>query len=174
MSATSSDDAAGPALGAPGGDSGLTPTLGPENGSAGLTAPVAVDQDAGDRDYETEIRGLRAEAKRNRIAAHAAAEERDSLRSRIDGYDRREVERQIADRVQSPSDFWLTTDIASLRDEEGQIDQERVSERIDQVLGERPHWRRMPPADFSSGVRRPIKPAKSLGEAFKQSLLGGR
>jgi hypothetical protein len=172
MSATSPDAASGPGPGAPGGD--RAPDLAgiPENGSPGLTAPASGAEDAAGRDYETEIRGLRAEAKRNRIAAHTAAQERDSLRSRIDSYDRREVERQIADRVQSPSDFWLTVQLQDLRDEEGQIDAERVAERVDQVLGERPHWRRTERPDFSSGARRPIVQPKSLGEAFKQSILG--
>ena len=42
------------------------------------------------------------------------------------------------------------------------------------VLADRPHWRKTsaPPPNFSSGVRKSIPQSKTLGQAFKDSLLG--
>lgn len=121
--------------------------------------------------WETEIKSLRAEAKRHRLAQRAAESERDQLRQRVDQNDRREVERLVGDRMQNAADIWLTASIGDLRDEEGTIDAERVAERVDQLLEQRPHWKRTAPADFSSGVRRPIQKPSSIGQAFKNSLL---
>jgi hypothetical protein len=122
-------------------------------------------------DVTEQLRALRAEAKQHRLARRAAESERDQLRVRVDQADRLEVERLAGDRLQNPADLWLTSAIADFRDEDGQLDAEKVSERVDAVLAERPHWR-TPAADFGSGVRKPIQRPASLGEAFKQSIRG--
>lgn len=128
-----------------------------------------------ERDWETEVKSLRAEAKKYRLSARSAEAERDTLRGRVDAADRREVERIAGESMQNASDLWLTTNISDLRDEEGEIDRERVSERVEQLLSERSHWRKTSsvPTNFSSGVRQPIRRNASLGEAFKRSI-GGR
>jgi hypothetical protein len=135
------------------------------SGAASSTTPSTADYTPSD-----EVRSLRSEAKQYRLRAKAAEQERDALRTRVDASDRREVERLAADRLQNASDFWLTTQLADLRDEEGGIDADKVSERVEQVLADRPHWRKSAPADFSSGARKPLTPPKTLGAAFKATI----
>ena len=121
-----------------------------------------------------EVSKLRAEAKRHRLAARAASEERDHLRGRLDAQDKREVERIAGDKLASASDLWLAVKLDELRDEDGELDSEKIGERVDQLVTEKPHWRKVegPPANFSSGVRRPISQPKTLGSAFKSALHG--
>jgi hypothetical protein len=123
-----------------------------------------------------EVRQLRAEAKRHRLTKNAAEQERDQLRGRVDAQDRREVERIAGDRLASPGDLWLTTQLADLRDEDGELDSDKIGERVESVLSDRPHWRKTsgPPPNFSSGVRQPLKQPKTIGEAFKNALHTGR
>ncbi len=78
----------------------------------------------------------------------------------------------VGDKLQNASDIWLTTDLATLRDGEGQLDTEKIGEHVDRVLDDKPHWRKAARADFSSGVRRPIPQPKTIGQAFKDSLIG--
>jgi len=121
-----------------------------------------------------ELRQLRAEAKRHRLAKNAAEQERDQLRTRVDAQDKREVERLAADKLANPSDLWLTTQLADLRDEDGELDSEKIGERLDQLVTEKPHWKRVdrPAPNFSSGVRKPIRRERTIGEAFKSALTG--
>ena len=106
------------------------------------TSPATAEHADAGTDRESEIRQLRAEAKRHRLAKNAAEAERDTLRGRVDQQDKREVERLAGDRLQNANDIWLTTDIAALRDEEGALDADKISERLDAVLEQRPHWRK--------------------------------
>ena len=94
--------------------------------------------------------------------------------TRVDAQDRREVERIAADKLANPSDLWLTTQLADLRDEDGELDSEKIGERVDQLVTDRPHWRKSngPPPNFSSGVRQPIRRERTLGDAFKNALTG--
>lgn len=119
-----------------------------------------------------EVRQLRAEAKRHRLAKNASEAERDQLRGRVDAQDRREVERVAAEQLANPSDLWLTVQLAELRDEDGELDSDKISARLDQLTAEKPHWRKTtgPPPNFSSGVRSPIKKPATIGEAFKNAL----
>jgi hypothetical protein len=141
-----------------------SPTTGEPGGAASEREPPSWD----------EVHKLRAEARRHRLTKVAVESERDELRTRLDQHERREVERQIADRVQSPADFWLTTTPSDLRDPDtGELDSERVNERLDALLQERPHWAKAEPglpSNFSSGVRKPIQKPKTIGEAFKSAL----
>lgn len=149
--------------------------------SASETTPAPVESvDAGTEreppNWEAEARRARAEAKRYRQERNTVQQERDTLRGRIDGVDRREVERIASDRLQDASDIWLTTDIAALRDEEGALDVDKVSEHLDAVLEQRSHWRKTtgPPPNFSSGVRQPIKRERTIGEALRTRSPAGR
>lgn len=77
-------------------------------------------------------------------------------------------------KLASPSDLWLTVNLADLRDGDGELDSEKIGERLDQLTAERPHWRKTngPPPNFSSGVRAPLKRERTIGEAFKNALTG--
>ena len=151
---------------------GAAPGVASATGATDPSPATPEPVDAG-TERESEIRQLRAEAKRHRLEKRAAESERDQLRGRVDQQDKREVERLASDRLQNASDIWLTTDITALRNEDGELDSEKISERLDAVLEQRPHWRKAGPApNFSSGVRKPIPQPKTLGQAFKDSLLG--
>ena len=124
-----------------------------------------------------QVTQLRAEAKRHRLLKTTAEQERDQLRGRVDAQDRREIERQIGDRLQNPADFWLTAQLSDVRDEDGELDSEKLSARIDETLDQRPHWAKSAPsipANFSSGVRKPIQKPRTIGDAFKNALNPGR
>lgn len=139
--------------------------------ATGPSADALTDRDPPSWD---EVRSLRTEAKNHRLARRAAESERDALRGRVDAHDRSDVERQLADRLAAPGDIWLAVQLADLRDEDGQLDQEKINDRTEQVLADRPHWSKTSRPDFSSGARTPIKPPKSIGSAFKQALGGGQ
>ncbi len=120
-----------------------------------------------------EVQGLRAEARQHRMRARNAESERDQLRSRLETRERGDVERMVADRLENPGDLWLTTSVSDLKGDEGEIDHEKLDERLDQLLEQRPHWRKSERPQFHSGARRPVQRPKTLGEALKRSIGGG-
>lgn len=138
------------------------------------TSPATGEPAGAGSEHGDEIRSLRAEAARRRQAQRAAETERDTLRGRVDRQDRREIERLVGDRLQNAEDFWLTVKLDDLRDDDGDVDVDRVGERVQQLLSEKPHWAKSqaPPPNFSSGVRQPLKRQSSLGDAFKNALTG--
>jgi hypothetical protein len=154
-----------------------------DNGAGDVTSVVAPAQsdathEPADVEHSPtmdEVRGLREEAKRHRLARRAAEQERDTLRGRVDAHDKTDVERQLADRFAAPGDIWHVVQLSDLRDPDtGELDDERIGEHATHVLEQHPHWAKSSgmPSGFSSGVRQPIKRSATIGEAFKRSLHG--
>ena len=115
----------------------------------------------------------REAAKRRRQLREVEAE-RDTLRSRLDSYDRAEVERLAADHLADPGDLWLSTSIADLRSDDGALDAEKVTAELDKITTERPHWRKQSPRpEVHQGARREVPEAPSFGQTVKRAL-GGR
>jgi len=79
----------------------------------------------------------REAAKRRRQLREVEAE-RDTLRSRLDSYDRAEVERLAADRLADPGDLWLSTSIEALRGDDGALDAEKVTAELDKITTDAP------------------------------------
>lgn len=93
---------------------------------------------------------------------------------RIAGLQRADADRVIADRLVDPRDLWAVTDVADLRDDDGALDQEKVTARIEALIEERPHWAKAAPATFPSGVRGvPTSGTPSFGERIKAAREGG-
>jgi hypothetical protein len=79
--------------------------------------------------------------------------ERDTLRERVNGYERREAEgiaRSLGAAV--PGDLWTLVSLDDFRNEDGVLDEELVRERVGTILNERPTWR-LPAPDLGAGPR---------------------
>jgi hypothetical protein len=88
--------------------------------------------------------------------------ERDTLRERIDGYERREVEalaRELGAAV--PSDVWTLLALDELRSD-GVLDVDNTRSRISAILSERPTWRAARP-DLGAGAREHVPEPRQPG-----------
>jgi hypothetical protein len=124
-----------------------------------------------------------AEAARRRRQLREVEAERDQLRERLDATHRAVVEQQAADLFADPSDLWHATPIEELRGEDGLIDPEKAEQAMNQVLEQKPHWRKEPEEpeeergfpEVHQGARQsPEEPTPSFGDQLKQSLRGRR
>jgi hypothetical protein len=116
---------------------------------------------------------LRKEAARYRRSLRDTEAERDSLRDRLTTLQRAEVERIATadDGLARADDLWLSgLDLASLLDDDGNVDAGKVRQTVAKVLDDRPHWRRAAPVAFDGGARQPA-PA---GVSMQQVLQGKR
>ena len=88
---------------------------------------------------------------------------RDQLAQRLERMQRGEVERQAAGHgMSTPSDLWLLVqDLGELL-VDGELNPDRVGERVQGILRERPSWRRTRP-DYGSGARGVTSNGKPLG-----------
>ena len=109
------------------------------------TAPVDGDP--------PDVASLRREAAGYRTRLRDTETERDQLRQRLDALERGEVERLAAGAgMSTPTDLWLLVrDLDELR-VDGALNPDRATERIANILSERPSWR-TPRPDFGSGSR---------------------
>ena len=97
---------------------------------------------------------LRREAARYRRSLREAETERDALRGRVETIQRAEVERLAAEDLATPSDLWLTgAALSGLLDDDGNVDQAKVTDAVKAVLTDRPGWRRLTHPNFDGGVR---------------------
>jgi len=112
------------------------------------------------------------EAKRYRLQLRETERERDELRERLAGYERREVEavaRELGYAV--PQDVWVLAALDDFRLGDGALDLEAARKRLSGILTERPTWR-MPMPDLGAGARAGTpEPAATLGLS---SLLRSR
>jgi hypothetical protein len=113
----------------------------------------------------SEVARLRREAARYRT-------ERNRLAERVAAFQRTEVERVAAERLEDGSDVWRHdgTELDSLLTDQGEVDPERVAEAVENVLEAHPGWAKGRAVDFGAGVRQPLPQAPSFGAAFKQSI----
>jgi len=112
-----------------------------------------------------------AEAERD-----AAFVERDTLRERVDTYQRREIAQHVSDRLNNPDDLWLMSSLDAVRGEDGEPDLDRLDAEIKRVLADKPHWRKgfgALPVDMHQGPRRDVPmEGPSFGETMKRSFRG--
>lgn len=101
-----------------------------------------------------DVAQLRREAGNYRRQLRAAETERDQLRTRIDEFERGEVER-IAQGAGAavPNDIWLLIQSLDELRVDGALNTDRARERIDGILKERPSWKRPPAPEPSGGSR---------------------
>ena len=125
-------------------------------------------------DQTDDVAALRQEAASRRRALRATEAERDTLRERLDGYDRAEVDKLIGERFADPADFWLGKTLDEFRADDGTIDQLKIEAEAERALNEKPHWRKpepqLPPVSLHQGARESVPPPPpSLGQAIKQA-----
>jgi hypothetical protein len=98
------------------------------------------------------------EAARYRTRLRAAEEQlgqRDEviagMRAEVDRLHRLEAERLAGD-LQTPADLWLAASLEDLRDEDGRLDSEKVTEKVAEVIADHPAWRKRS-VSFDGGAR---------------------
>jgi hypothetical protein len=79
--------------------------------------------------------------------------ERDSLRERLEGYERADVERVAGDAgLQVPSDVWtFGATLDTLRGENGGIDHDAVHDLVKEIVKDRPGLQAQPVGDLGIG-----------------------
>lgn len=80
---------------------------------------------------------------RYRQRARDAEVERDKLRDLVEGMQRAEIQRLVADRLADPADLWRDgATLADLLDGAGRLDPTKLDGTVDRVLAAHPHWRK--------------------------------
>lgn len=100
---------------------------------------------AGEGPAEENAESGNSEAAKYRRRLREAEAERDALREQVDGLRRAEVERQVADDLEDPSDLWRAgADVGELLDDQGAVDRGKVDQAVLSVVTEHPGWRKRP------------------------------
>lgn len=114
-----------------------------------LETAADIDAEAGDDRSKSN-----KEAAKYRRQLRDTETERDGLRDRVAGYERADVERIAGTKLQDGSDLWAAgVNIDDLRDDTGAVDPDKVTAACDQIVAQRPHWRksRIPKPDPRQG-----------------------
>lgn len=107
------------------------------------------------------------EAAQRRRQLRETEAERDTLRGRVEGFQRREIERMAGEAMKNPADIWLVATLPALLDDSGEINAEAVTAAVaGATTGEREHWGK-PAPDFGAGARKPEEAGPSFGTALK-------
>jgi hypothetical protein len=131
-------------------------------------SPASEDGHEAVRDPDARERSREAAGYRVRLReAEATLAERDGvivgLREEVDRLHRAEAERLAGDALASPSDLWLVAELAEFRDDAGRLDAEKITAKVEDVVRERPAWRRMRTPSFDGGARAPIPEQRAPG-----------
>ncbi len=133
--------------------------------------PQEIEPDDSTDQSATEDTGdakLRREAARYRRSLRESETERDGLRGRVEAMQRAEVERVAAKDLATPTDLWMTGAVlGDLLDDDGNVDQAKVTDAVKAVLTDRPGWRRQSAPSFDGGVR---ATAPDLGPTWHDAL----
>lgn len=120
--------------------------------------------------------GDRQEARDTRVRAERdeLRTERDALNSRVAGMQRAEIHRRAGEHLASPSDLDLVVsaqEYAGCFDESGEIDEGAVAALIDQVVTQRPAWRKRAGGPMDMGFKQtaPIPREASHAAVFEQA-----
>ena len=114
------------------------------------------------------------EAAKYRIKLREVEAERDALNSQLDASQRATVTAAVASRVQDVNDFWTHTDIASLRDDDGNVSTEKVDTVVSALLESKPHYQKQHPVTESvSTVHGGDRVCGGNGTPSWQSVLRG-
>jgi hypothetical protein len=87
-----------------------------------------------------------SEAAKWRRQLRSVEVERDQLAAQLDATHRVMVETEAAARFVEPRDVWALTSIDAMRGDDGLVDLERVQAEFERIEGDRPHWKKPPPA----------------------------
>ncbi|GAA2348826.1 hypothetical protein GCM10009854_27890 [Saccharopolyspora halophila] len=84
-----------------------------------------------------------------RTERNEARAERDAMAARIDTYERRQLDRLAADKLADPADWQPDRD--ALRDEDGNLDEDKAAAALDELLAAKPHYAKPKVPTRSSG-----------------------
>jgi hypothetical protein len=126
----------------------------PSEPAPGAPEPHNAPEPTEPPDGDTEpLTALRREAAGYRTRLRDVEHERDQLAARVDQLERSEVERVAAGAgMSTPADIWLLVESLDELRVDGQLNPDRVTERVRTILQERPSWR-APQHDYGSGSR---------------------
>ena len=129
-----------------------------------------------------DVAALRREAAGRRRALREAEAARDALAARLERLQRAEVERLATTRAEGVrplvhgDDLWLDgTELAALLDDDGNIDADRVRDKVREIGTQRPHWLDSPgrhAADLDGG--KGAAPDIDNSPSFSDALKGAR
>lgn len=122
------------------------------------------------------VRSLRSEAASRRQEARDATERVETLSAEVatlrTAAEDRTVQDIAADRMQDPSILPRLVDLDELRDDDGQLDRDRLTAAINDLTTRMPYLRPASP-DFKPGARPPATATPSAGEALARVMGGG-
>lgn len=128
------------------------------------------EQDEGD----PRVPVLRREAAGYRTKLREAEGERDALAEQVTAMRRGEVERIAGEQLADPGDLWRAeVQLDSLLGEDGSLDAEKVGAAIEQLVSEKPHYKKQSPPDFDGGARTSVERAPDFAETLREAA-GGR
>lgn len=147
---------------------------GPQDAPDAPAAPSSTDAPAAAEPEQPEsddVAALRSEAASRRRSLRQVEAERDALRERVDAHDRASAERIAGRRMAEGADLWVVTNLGELRDDDGELDPDRVKVAVDDVLTRRPHWRKPaePSPDLHPGARPVVEEGPSFGAAIRKA-----
>lgn len=139
-------------------------------GQEEATEPVTSDESAPISD---DVAALRKEAASHRRKARAAEAERDQLRARVEVLQRSEAQRLAGAALSDPSDMWRAegVELATMLDDDGAVDPEKVAAVVREVGRQHPNWLQRPTGDADAGKgSSPASPGAD--DAFGGALRG--
>ena len=117
-----------------------------------------------------------AEAARYRTRLRETETERDSLRSTLDTYRRRDAElaAEAAGMAKGSDIFVAGTELESLLADDGTVDDAKVKTAAAAVLAERPHWATPPPPKPKPDASQGQMSGKQESEASWSDVISAR
>lgn len=122
---------------------------------------------------DTDASNPNHEAAKWRTRLRDTEAERDALAERLALAQRQNVTTAVAQHFRDASDFWSTTKLDDVLDDEGNVDTERLTAAVNATLAAKPHWRRpasvTEPTSIVTGNDPigPGKPEPSFADAFR-------
>jgi hypothetical protein len=133
---------------------------------------IPIDENGDERDESGRFLSREAASYRRRL--RETESERDSLRERLERYERDHVERIAADAgLQVPADVWqFGASLDTLRDDEGGIDHDAVDGLVKEIVSDRPGLQAQVVGDLGIGrgaaaAGTPIAPEVGLSALLK-------
>ena len=115
---------------------------------------------------------LRREAAKWRRALREEQAKTKALTEREDARDRAEVERFVSKSLLDATDLWGSVQLDELRDDDGTLDRELVSEAVKTLVQRKPHFARPaePMPNLMGGARTPVPEGPSFGREMRKAL----
>ena len=118
------------------GDGTPTPT-----GDVTAENPTPPTPDTGDVTGGND-KGAGSEAAKYRTRLREAEQQRDALAERLTSAQRAVVEASVSGKLASVADFWTHTELSTLLDDDGNVDGDKISAAVTELLERAPHYAR--------------------------------